>query len=167
MCDGDCVSDYARSMGKVIVNLQSLEFPLRAFLYGHTTRWRSGTEPDFLDSIAKGETVRENTFTNYDSLRQLVTKYNSIVRAKDSSLQVDEEVIRVRDALAHGRIACASRSSTEPKLVKYGKPKNGCVNVTDCYLLTNAWLKEKIGLAYESINKVEQAIKLFKGNDNV
>jgi hypothetical protein len=146
------------NMGKLIVNLQSLEFALRSFLYNDTTGWKKGGEPTFLEDIKEGDLVPENAFTDYDSLGQLIAKYNKKVRAYDASLCVGEDLARIRDALAHGRIASKSSSmDVSCKLVKYGKPSRGRVKVTNCQTMTKEWFKEQIKLVFTNIQKVCKA----------
>jgi hypothetical protein len=145
-------------MGTLVVNLQSLEFALRGFLHNWETGWANQGGPSFLENITEGQQLEENAFTNYDTLRELIDKYNSKVRPTNPDLEVDPGITCIRDALAHGRIASQSPLANVPqRLVKYDRPKDGLVRVTDCYTLTKEWFDEKIKWAYESIKKVSEA----------
>ena len=149
-------------MGRLVVNLQSLEFALRAFLYGHETNWEKAEGPAFLEDIEQGSSVPDNAFTNYDTLPELIAKYNAIVQTEDAGLALDEDLKRIRDALAHGRIASKSPSPEVPsKLVKYDRPRNGNVRVTDCYMLTEEWFHHNINHVLENIEKIVKACALF------
>jgi len=60
---------YAERLGKLMSNLHSLEFALRAFLL----KFNEGTEPKVdLDKLQVGDTVPANSFTSYASLGNLV-----------------------------------------------------------------------------------------------
>jgi hypothetical protein len=75
---------------------------------------------------------------------------------------VDRGIARIRDALAHGRIAGLSPSLSEPlRLVKYDKPTDGFVRVTDYCILTKKWFDEKGELVTQSIERGMQAMELF------
>jgi restriction endonuclease S subunit len=152
--------EYCLLMGKLVVNLQSLEFALRAFLYNKENSEKS-TNPEFGKNIydfKAGDCVEENAFTNYDPLGRLIDNYNGIVKSKNSTLCIDKNIVDIRDTIAHGRIACESPSSETPqKLIKYSKPQNGKVCVTHCITLTKDWFDKHIHLVYESIQRVRKA----------
>jgi hypothetical protein len=155
-------ANHITLMGKLVVNLQSLEFALRAFLYGHETNWKKAQGSAFLEDIKQGSSVPENAFTNYDTLGKLIEKYNGIVPDKDAGLALDKDVTHIRDALAHGRIASNAPSLEVPsKLVKYDKPQNGNVRVTDCHMLTEKWFHQNINHVSENIEKIVKARALF------
>ncbi len=157
------IPEHMQCMGMLVVNLQSLEFALRGFLYNGETGWTSQDTPNFLENITQGEQVEENAFTDYDTLAELIGKYNKKVGPVDSRLEVDSGIARIRDALAHGRIAGLSPSLKEPlRLVKYDRPANGLVHVTDFYILTREWFDEKIRLAFANIKKVSDADARFR-----
>ena len=163
MADGNKIPDHIEWMGKLVVNLQSLEFALRAFLHNCETGWANQGGPSFLDNLTEGQQLEENAFTDYDQLKDLVRKYNHEVESKNTDLKVDPGVVRIRDALAHGRIAGLSPSLNEPlRLVKYDKPTKGRVHVTDYHILTKEWFDEKIKWVYQSIKNVRDADKLFR-----
>lgn len=154
------VDEYFRLMGNLIVNLQSLEWALRAFLYNADSKPK---DPGFSKNIYDfkvGDCVEENAFTNFDTLGQLVDKYNGIVGSKDSTLCVDRGIVDIRDALAHGRIASESPSPNKPqKLVKYTKPKDGKVYVTHYITMTEDWFNKHIKLVFENTLRVQKANK--------
>ena len=152
------IEQYELWMGALIANLQSLECILRFFLYKKEIG--SGNS-DFAKKIyyfKEGDFVEENAFTNFDTLGQLIDKYNGIVGARDNTLCVDRDIVDIRDALAHGRIASESPSLSAPqKLVKYTKPKKGHVRVTHCVTLTKEWLDKQINLVGKNILRVQEA----------
>lgn len=154
------VDEYFQLMGTVLVNLQSLEFALRAFLYNKEVGPKSAN-PEFEKTIydfKEGDCVEENAFTNFDTLTELIKKYNDEIASVDKTLCTDEKIVCIRDALAHGRVASESPSTKAlQKLVKYDKPKNGRVHVTHCIMLTKDWFGHQIHLVYENIKRVAKA----------
>ena len=67
-------------LGKLVVNFQSLEFALRAFLVNNEIA-SGGRFPQSvnLHNMNEGDVVPLNSFTNYDRLGQLIKKYNNPV----------------------------------------------------------------------------------------
>jgi len=58
------------NLGKLLVNFQSLEFILRAFLYEKDKRGKPkplAKDKFTLDAIKKGDILEDNAFTNYDN----------------------------------------------------------------------------------------------------
>lgn len=100
-----------------------------------------------------------NAFTNFDGLGQLIDKYNVVVRAKDQALEVDTTVVAVRDLLAHGRIAADSPDETRLTIIKFDRPLNGSVRVTDSAMMTNEWCQERIDLVRMQLEKVARALE--------
>lgn len=131
------LEEYTFGVGKLIVNLHSFEFALRAFLWNR----EGGSSWAFLESLREGDTVSENAFTNYDTLGHLITKYNAFVSSLPN-LQVDPSLADLRDALAHGRVA-SSVPSPPLRLLKFGKPAGGNVTVTHSIVVDDAWLSEQ------------------------
>jgi hypothetical protein len=157
------IPDHMQWMGMLVVNLQSLEFALRAFLYNCDAGWKDQGEPDFLERVTQGQEVEANAFTNYDTLAVLIRKYNDKIRPRDPALEVCPRITDIRDALAHGRVASLSPSMDIPqRLVKYSKPSGRFVRVTDCHMLTKKWFDENAEWVAQSIENVLKADTLFR-----
>ncbi len=138
-------ANYAMYLGKVISNLHSLEIALRIFL----DRLNPGSSPHLpagksYYQLQVGDSVPENAFTNFDTLGDLVDKYNEAIRKKDTTLLVDRSVIQLRDLMAHGRVSADAPDETRHAIIKFAKPKNGSVQVTDCALMTEQWFQDRI-----------------------
>jgi len=156
------IPEHVQWMGMLVVNLQSLEFALRAFLYNDEKGWENDDGPDFLDDLREGQELEENAFTNFDTLGKLIDKYNNRIRSRSSDLEVDTDIARIRDALAHGRIASRSPSPNQPlRLVKYDKPVKGVVRVTDYCILTKGWFDQMSELVATNAEKVVQGMDSF------
>ncbi len=155
--------NYLRDLGKVIGNLHSLELMLRLFLHNVELKRYGSPPPEVsLDKIKVGDFIQENYFVNYDSLGDLVNKYNDIITSRGSSeLSVDETTVKLRDAFAHGRVL-GSQPSPPFKLYKFGRPSRKCrVKVQRIANLTEKELAEYIRHVLNQIKKVEEACKLY------
>lgn len=106
---------FFRDVGDLRTKFLILEYKLRTFLFK-----KSGMPfmQDF-DTISEGDFVDENPFTNWDTLGTLIDKYNAIVES-NQSLVIDRSIVRIRDALAHGRIYRRSVES-QPRLLKFSQ----------------------------------------------
>lgn len=133
---------YAFHLGSLLANFQSLEFCLRAYLQGLPKAAPLGT-PCGVDihSVPLGSTLPENAATNYDTLGQLIGKYNKDARSNGWA-ELDRSLVTLRDALAHGRVS-ATKPSDQLHLLKFSKPVAGTVTVTFNELLTDTWFIEQ------------------------
>ena len=149
---------HGLNLGKLVGNFQSLEFVLRAFLTNAEIA-RKGPLPKSATDIHKmneGDIVPENAFTNYDTLGQLIEKYNGTPKILSAGLTIDETLVEIRDAIAHGRVS-AEMPSSSLKLLKFNKPKNGQVRVTFSVTLTKEWFGKQIKRVYDAVLKVNEA----------
>jgi hypothetical protein len=142
---------YTESLGKLVSNLHGLEFALRAFLH----KLNANESQVKLDSIRVGECVCENSFTNYDSLGDLIRKFNE---ASPRFCAVTD-VVQLRDMLAHGRIAGKTPTVFPMQLVKFGRARNGRVQVTALILMDDEWFKTNTKLVNDQVLKVASASK--------
>lgn len=150
------LDEYTLALGKVIVNLHSLEFALRNFLWNEESPQRPANWPATIGELVVGQVVAENAFTNYDSLGRLINKFNAIVSTNHPQLCVDPSIIGIRDALAHGRLSAAA-PNPPLLLVKFSKPANGSVTVTSAELMDEAWLTSETTSVRNELDKVVEA----------
>jgi hypothetical protein len=148
------MSDYLLTLGKLVANLHSLEFALRAFLLKNFESHEPAVD---LESVVAGDEVALNSFTNYDPLNRVIVRYNEVVRPIYPNCCVDETVVEVRDMIAHGRIA-----GKDPKppfeLIKFGKPnKMDMVPVEHVVIVDLHWLSSNVKLVLDQIRKVIKA----------
>jgi hypothetical protein len=155
-------SDHALCLGKLIGNLQSLEVLLRIYLLNVSAAAKTGrtTKKPYWD-LAVGETVDDDEFSNYDTLGQLVTKYNQDMATRAPALSVDTSVVAVRDLLAHGRIAGTAEDQTTLKAIKFYKPRNGKAVVSVSVLLDDAWFDTNVACSRAQIENVARAIQTY------
>lgn len=154
------VDQHALQLGQVIGNLQSLEVVLRAFLYREEIREdRSKVTQAGLYDLEVGHSVIENAMTNYDTLGQVISKYNKVVSKIDPSLQVDTEIAELRDGIAHGRVL-SKRPERPLRLFKFSRSKKGKVVVTHALVMSDAWFEEQRGKLFDQLNKAQKAMTL-------
>ena len=138
------------AIGKIITNLQSLEFVLRLFLYESVGPQTPSLR---LDQLSVGNTVPVNPLTSYDSLGDLVLKVNQRLQALGLPDHIDASLVDLRDSIAHGRLA-ALQPTGPFKLLKFSRPKAGTVQVTAAVDLTPAWAAQQVKRTFEELNKV-------------
>lgn len=136
-------------LGRIVGNLQSLEFALRAFLLA--THNESPSIQYHL--LQNGDEIEEDSFTNYDTLGDLVQKYNSQINKINTDLCISDEVIQLRDALAHGRIFTI-HPEKPLRLLKFNKPQHGKVTVTHSEEMNQEWYRKNIELTLTELKKV-------------
>lgn len=147
---------YTLAIGKIIVNLHSLEFALRTFLWNHEdpvglTNWHIA-----MPQLQVGQTVPVNALSNFDTLGKLIEKFNEIMQKTDSTLSVDQTIVDLRDALAHGRI-WAEVPQPPMQLVKFDKPNGSETTVTHAELIDSIWLDSQKTRVWNEIEKVRKA----------
>ncbi|MBI5353022.1 MAG: hypothetical protein HZB50_10320 [Chloroflexi bacterium] len=148
------LSDTPANIGKIVENLQSLEFALRLVLdelQGIHNKGK-GAQMDFM-KLTVGEWVPETFFTNYDSLNQLIQKVNSEFLSHGLIERVDESLVELRDALAHGRVLALNPDGPY-RMLKFSKPKDDKVQVTISIDITSDWLTKQINRTAKELQKV-------------
>jgi hypothetical protein len=144
----------ARNIGSIVTNLQSLEFALRLFL--DETQGYSDSPKDIpvnLTGLNVGEWVPENYFTNYDTLRQLIRKVNSELQKRSLSERIDESLVELRDAIAHGRVLSLNPDGPF-RIIKFSKPIDHKTQVKISVDMTSEWLSQQTKRTHDEIMKV-------------
>jgi hypothetical protein len=102
------LDQHAIQLGGLVASFQSLEFLLRLFLQKLPSARPLGI-PHGTDvySYPVGTELPESELTSYDSLGQLIDKYNAEMRRR-GHLQIDPTLVEIRDALAHGRVSAGT-----------------------------------------------------------
>lgn len=149
---------HAWRLGKLVGNLHSLEFLLRAFLHEQPSARPLGV-PYGRDLFAssEGEFVPLNDFTSWDSLGDLIDKANQAL-AQSTVQPIDTTIVRLRDAIAHGRVS-APTANEHLRLVKFGKPNGAQVQVEFNAELSEAWFTEQTKLIASEIEKLASCLK--------
>ncbi len=137
------------ALGKLVTNLQSLEFALRALLHDAVGPSHSSLR---LEALSVGDAVPEDPITNYDSLGDLIRKVNELYQTHGKPERIDASLVDLRDAIAHGRV-WTTHPSTPFTLLKFSKPNAGFVTVTYAQQLTIDWLDSQIKRTRNEVNK--------------
>jgi hypothetical protein len=150
---------HVLGVGQIVTNLQALEFLLRLFLSKLESGGdRSKEGPNPL-GFKVGDRVPVNALTNYDSLAEVVRKYND--RVGDSAFRVDPSVVDLRDAFAHGRVL--ARQPRRPlHLIKLARPEGDAVTVTTHLVLTDDWIASTRARLAGEIAKAHAAVTMLE-----
>lgn len=151
------IEHHCRSLGGVIANLQSLEFYIRCVLSELPGSAPHGLQEDQnLYECKVGHELLESPMTNFDTLTQLISKYNHAAQSFDWE-PVDAMLVEIRDALAHGRVAYSGDEEHYARLMKFDKPRNGKVRVCFNVELSPGWFDQQIRATKRALDSVEQA----------
>ena len=145
---------HALLIGKIVTNLQSLEFVLRGALF-NSNNTKPGPK---LNSFKAGDIVPKDELTDYSGLGDLIKKYNSNVAKNNPHLSIDPSLVILRDAIAHGRVSSDDIASPL-KLLKFSKPFNHQVKVVFAQEMTEEWLEMQIDFTRQEAMKVAYSIK--------
>lgn len=126
---------HLNGVGAIVTNLQAVETVLRRFLVS-----RFGQCPKFPEPGA--QTACRSYLTAYVSLGGLIADYHNVLTEQEQNFRIDESIVSLRDALAHGRLVVRGK---EPpyELWKFGKSSGSKTDVDFFAVLTEEWLKEK------------------------
>ena len=140
-------------LGKLVANYQSLEFLLRVVLQSLPSARPLGI-PHGVDvySFPVGSKLPESEITSYDSLGQLISKYNKEMARRQLPL-IDNTLVAVRDALAHGRVSAPTLNGTL-RLLKFGERTNGLVPVAFNVEMSARWFSSQTRRVYDAIRFV-------------
>lgn len=132
------VDEHSRSIGALICNLQSIEFQIRTVLAWDNYPKASGMPTGHkLADLTVGDEYATGTFTNYDSLGQLLSAFNTIAERR-ALKRLPDSLLELRNALAHGRFL-ADPGDSYFRLIKFSPVKNGRVKVTYNEVLDPDW----------------------------
>ncbi|MHB8087422.1 MAG: hypothetical protein ACYDH2_04155 [Anaerolineaceae bacterium] len=154
---------HSKNIGSIIVNFQALEFALRLFLYEIFNESNGNTIT--LSQLTKstvGESFPLNSLTNYDTLFELIKKANKELSRHHINIRIDETIVDIRDAIAHGRVL-SLKEDGPVSIIKFSKPIGNLTKVTFCSKLENDWFKEqniRINIELQKIIKISRLLGL-------
>jgi hypothetical protein len=146
--------EHLIGLGKLVANLQSLEMFLRLFL--------AGDSKENVIFPSAGDTLVPETFlTNFDSLGELVRKYNKALTGSEfSQYSLEPSIVQTRDMLAHGRLSGETPQLFPLTLWKFGRSdKAGNIRVEQSVTLSSDWFDSQRQSALDGINRVIQCGK--------
>ena len=139
--------DHCLRIGYIHTNLAALESALRFLLLKANKETFTSPKPEDTDAPV-------NHITNFKSLSWLIKEYNSKLDSSESTqFALDEEFVRIRDALAHGRLV-APMNNYPLTLWKFGPPKSGRVSIEYNEVLTVDWLDK----TWKMINQQKELV---------
>ena len=149
--------EHYRLLGKLMAHLQSLEFILRAFLQGLPSARPIGIPygTDIYTYPVDTE-LPESEITSYDSLRDLIEKFNIEMKRLDLPT-VGATLVHLRDALAHGRVSSPTPDDTM-RLLKFGKPEKARVRIVFNQQMTKPWFRSQIQRVRQAIMAVHKVM---------
>jgi hypothetical protein len=167
MINNPLLDEHIKNSGELVSLMQSLEFMLRAFL--SNIDFKSGRPNSGFSrftGLKAGDEVPINAFTNYDTLKDLIDKYNNNPKIMSSGLTVDESLVDIRDAIAHGRVS-ASTPNSNFKLIKFSKPKKNDTTVRVEYgtKMENSWFFKQVHRFGTAISTIREANKKLGYNE--
>ncbi len=144
-------------IGRLIRNLQSLEFLLRAVLLEV-----KGNEPKVDDKeMLEGAEVPENSFTNFKSLGQLIDEFNENMRILKLGPELSKSSVEIRDMLAHGRVFSREMDGV-PTLYKFGRKNDkGMIPIERVVELDNKWLGSAITQTLSDLDLVLNVLATY------
>ncbi len=145
-------NNISEKIGKIVRNLQSIEFALRLFLdetQGHSSDKRTYE----LHKLKVTDWVPVDYLTNYDTLKQLIEKTNKELKKRGLLEHIDETLVQLRDAIAHGRVF-SLHPEVPQQLVKFSKPNNDKTQVTISVEMTQKWLSQQVKQTHDEILKI-------------
>jgi hypothetical protein len=96
---------HACALGRLVGNFQSLELVIRTFLYSRRDPPHRGFRfRKSMSHLKPGDEVPGNAYTSFDTLGQLIGRFNRIAAKRFPAMAIDPSIVTVRDALAHGRV---------------------------------------------------------------
>ena len=149
------------SIGKIVVNLQSLEFLLRLFLQNvQNPKAASRYAPYDFTNLTVGAWVPLDFLTSYDGLKELIQKVNSTLEARGLSERIDESIVQLRDAIAHGRVL-GNEAEGPFHIFKFSKPNKSKtqVRVELSVEMTPEWLAAQVRHTYDETLKIMNAAR--------
>jgi hypothetical protein len=132
------IVDYLDGLGRFWHAFNGLELQLRLYLCGRAGI--HGAERVAQLNANEGDEVPDNPMTDYRTFGQLCDAFNN---KQEAGKQIPfDEYVRMRDALAHGRVT--GDAAGRMTVIKYSKPKHKKVRVEFKRELSPAELKKAI-----------------------
>lgn len=161
------LDSYTRALGSVFANLHSLEFLLRLFLYKKRSRphasFRRGQN---FTGLSTGTILPVNALTDYQSLGDLIKCYNTKIKRGFPALEIDQNIVTLRNALVHGRVF-VPKTGLPLQLLKFAKPRNGKVEIKFAATLTPEWLVAQNDQIQKAIALVNASQKMTRRQSHV
>jgi hypothetical protein len=167
------MEEYATKLGKIEVNLRSLEVVIRTFLLIHQRTYKEAVKFNkSLRKLKRGKEVENNPFTNHCSFSQLVNEYNDIVSSSPEycGLEIDSKLKSFRNAMAHGRFFYENLLPPYKTmlLLQFSDPSKNPTNkpiVEFHEKMTTGWLNKKMNWVQDEYFNVVKACNIVEKNN--
>ena len=145
-------SEHAQSLGRVVSNLLALETWIRHALLQHSPNRNRPTKLS-IKTLAIGSVVPIHELTNYKTLGALLKEFNLLQRRLGREIIDEDEIVKLRDALAHGRVVAESDEVFPVRLIKFSAENRADSTVTVTYseVLDEDWFDEQLFLTKQAI----------------
>jgi hypothetical protein len=161
----DNLDKHSLAFGNLMGNILSLEFLLRVFLLKTTDNSDdSFPEWDRFNELKEGDLITLNAFTKDRYFSEVVSRYNSDSRIKKRGLHINDSLVDLRNALAHGLISGLNPSPPLRLLHIDFNKKQGVKFIKFSALMTTDWFNKQIVQVRLAMENVEKAIELLEGD---
>lgn len=162
--ESELADNYSDGLGKILVNLMALEFSLRMRLsYDDPKEKRLVTS---FHELKVGQSAPINSVTSFESLKDLLNRYNNALCENESNLKVGPDIVLLRDSLVHGR-ALSETETGDSMLVKFSAIRDGVVRVEFAQTLSPDWIKAHVEMVYSAVIKVHESMKNWRDRNGV
>jgi len=141
---------HATYTGRLMAGFQMLETAVR--LAVEQLDPKPGAGWDWL-RLREGERVPVSALSDFRGLRQTLERYNALVTPEHRL--ATGPLVRLRDALAHGRVFTSGATGLPLFLVKFGEPTEGHIPVERAESMTTEWFTAKLSLVHLAIDRVK------------
>jgi len=147
------VQEFNSQVGAIVMNLQAIETAIRFFFYKKNGETSSFPKPG-------GKETPSSSLTAYRELGKWVRKFNSsLTKEEVPKYGITNNIVEIRDAIAHGRLVAPQPPGLPYTLWKFGQAVNGISPVRFCEILTAEWLAATVKLLDSEIIKVLECHK--------
>jgi hypothetical protein len=140
--------DFNSHVGGIVMNLQALETALRFFFFRKNGELNPFPKPGV-------DSTPSSSLTAYKELRKWIRMFNSgLSKEERPKYGITEEIVEIRDAIAHGRLVAPDPPELPYTLWKFDHAVDGISPVRFSKVLTEDWLTETIALLDRENDKV-------------
>jgi hypothetical protein len=144
---------YAELLGRLVANLTVLEIALRIALYLQETPLDKQLPDSFrMANLNVGDEMDESWLCNWAPLSAALNAYNKL-QVANGKLPIDDGIIDLRNALAHGRII-AEAQGAPMALIRFERAQAGKVRVTEKHVMSLEWLRAQSARVYAAAASV-------------
>jgi len=153
--------EYALNLGKLWGRFQSLDILIRLFLHSLPNAASMNLPPGIgLFSLKVGDQVNESALSNRDYFSTLVKAYNKEVALTKIGQPISEDLIDLRNALAHGLVT-ADTPDGNFRIVHFEKVADGTFRIIRNDQMDQAWFEiqsRSIEIAFRAVQAAFQRV---------